>query len=129
MNAFPRHHVGQRDARGLHLHTDFAMVGLGALLLDHLKRVGPAVMSHDDARVLDRSLLQRGGAVPARPAYGARKYARRPVRSMFHLSLPEERVQARRVDPSHLSRRSPTSLGVTRMARFGSFMFSRCVSG
>ena len=58
MNALAHHQVGQGDSRGQDSHAHFATLWVGTLLFDHMKRIGPAVVRDDDARVL-HGLLSR----------------------------------------------------------------------
>ena len=51
MNALARHYVGQGDTSNPHFHPNFTILWLGALLFNHPKGIGPAVVSDDDARV------------------------------------------------------------------------------
>lgn len=54
MDALARQDVGQRDARRLDPHPHLARSRLGALLLEHLDHLGPAIPRDDDARVSHR---------------------------------------------------------------------------
>ena len=67
MNALAHHDVGQGDARGQHSHAHFTVLGLGALFLNHLKGVGAAVASDDDARVFHGPLPLEQAREPVRP--------------------------------------------------------------
>jgi hypothetical protein len=51
MNALAHHQVGQGNTRSQHSHPHFTVFRLGALFFEHLKCIGPAVVSNDDARV------------------------------------------------------------------------------
>ncbi len=51
MNALAHHDVGQGDTCGQHSHPHFTVLRFGALFFKHLKGIGPAVVSDDDARV------------------------------------------------------------------------------
>src|SRR6185436_5915125 len=61
MNALAHHDVGQGYPRSQHSHSHFTVLRLGALFFEHLKCFGPAVVTHDNARVLH-------GPVPPAPA-------------------------------------------------------------
>src|SRR5215472_3691545 len=58
MNALARHDVGQGDTCGQHSHPHFTVLRFWALFFEHLKCIGPAVVSNDDARVF-HGLLPR----------------------------------------------------------------------
>src|SRR6266508_345681 len=56
MNALARHYVGQGDTRGQNSHARLTIFRLRALFFNHPKRIGPAVVSNDDAPVPHRPL-------------------------------------------------------------------------
>ena len=60
MDALARHDVGHGDARSEHPYLHFTILGLGALFLEHLECVEPAVVGNDNARVFHSGGLQPG---------------------------------------------------------------------
>src|SRR6185369_12811845 len=58
MDALTRHYVGQGDTRGQHFNPHVSALRFGARFFDHLKCVGPAVVSKDDARVFHGPALR-----------------------------------------------------------------------
>src|ERR1043166_8309740 len=56
MNTLARHDVGHGHTCGLHPHPRFTGLRLGGLFFNHPKRIGPAILRDDDARV-SRELL------------------------------------------------------------------------
>ena len=62
MDAFARQDVRQTDPRRQHLHPHFTILRLWALFLDHLKCIGSAVVSDDDARVSHGHISRFGGS-------------------------------------------------------------------
>ena len=52
MNTLARHDVGHGHTCGLHPHPRFTGLRLGGLFFNHPKRIGPAILRDDDARVL-----------------------------------------------------------------------------
>jgi hypothetical protein len=51
MNALTHHQVRQRNTRSQYSHPHFTTFRLGALFFNHLKRIGPAILSDDDSRM------------------------------------------------------------------------------
>jgi hypothetical protein len=56
MNALARQYIGQGNTCGKHFHPHFTVLWFGALFFDHLKCIGPAIVSDDDACVFRRPL-------------------------------------------------------------------------
>jgi hypothetical protein len=86
MHSLARHYVRQRDTCGLHFHPYLPNLRLRALFFNHLQRVGPAVVSDDDALVFHRSLgflpflcLPSNGCRRARRYCGIEHYPRQLV--------------------------------------------------
>jgi len=64
MNALAGHDVGQSYACGQHSDPHFTILRLGALFFEHLKCVGPAVVSNDDPSVFHGTPPRLPGARP-----------------------------------------------------------------
>ncbi len=100
MNTLARQYVGQGDACGQHFHPHLTTLRLGALFFNHPKRLGPAVVSDDDARVFHRPLPRLPGALrrnatitrEPRPRRGTRRLPRGPS-GAARLDRPRESLQ------------------------------------